>query len=163
MAPTGNRSAVDPRVIRVEIIGHDLPGRSCGPTPHGGRYENIHAGIRHRQETIELVPGDAHEARWTFDVTVRRTPDGLDFGGPFVAGDRDDRHLGVRWVVPDANGAIAIFRAAKLRLVEVETDLVEAALASGRTLTARVHMTDEHGWPRCARVRPPAISWSVAD
>jgi Family of unknown function (DUF5990) len=35
-----------------------------------------------------------------------------------------------------------------------------AAVASG-ALHASVHLTDDHGCPRCARVDPPAIHWSA--
>jgi hypothetical protein len=56
------------------------------------------------------------------------------------------------------------FRAAKLRFAEVDPVLIdEEALRTGRPLLARVVLTDEHGWPRCARVHPPAIAWTVGE
>ena len=88
--------------IRMEIHGVDLPGRSCGPRPGGGHYDDIHLGLKRGPDAIELVPGDAPEARWALDVAVRNTPAGRDFGGPFVGGHRDDRHLGLRLVRPRA-------------------------------------------------------------
>jgi hypothetical protein len=80
----------------VEIRGHDLPSRRCGPTPDGGSYDNIHVGIVRRADPIELAPGDAPSARWQLEVIVRRGDDGtFDFGGPFVHGKRGERHLGL--------------------------------------------------------------------
>jgi hypothetical protein len=48
--------------LDLEIRGIDLPGRRCGPSPTGDWYEDIHVGIRHRNDTIDLVPGDAPDA-----------------------------------------------------------------------------------------------------
>jgi uncharacterized protein DUF5990 len=107
------------------------------------------------------VPGDAPQAIWAVDVTVRETDGGRDFGGPFVSGNRTDRHLGLRWLGRAPSGQVELFRGAKLRLIDVAPNLVEEALRTGGTLVGRVVLTDEHGWPRCARVRPPAIEWSI--
>jgi hypothetical protein len=147
--------------IHVEIHGVDLPGRSCGPRPGGGTYEDIHVGLKRGNDTIELVAGDAPDATWQMDVTVRETDAGRDFGGPFISGHRDDRHLGLRWLGRGPAGSAEVFRGAKLRMIDVEPTLVDQALATGRMLVGTVVLTDEHGWPRCARVRPPAIGWSI--
>jgi hypothetical protein len=149
------------RSIRIEIHGVDLPGRSCGPRPDGGTYEDIQVGLKCRAETIELIPGDVAEARWSMDVTIRETPAGRDFGGPFVSGARDDRHLGLRWFGRAPDGTYELFRGAKLRLIDVTPAFVDEALRTGGTLVGRVVMSDDNGWPRCARVRPPAVTWSV--
>jgi len=55
-----------------------------------------------------------------------------------------------------------MFRRAKLMLHRVDPALVTAAEAGG-ALVATVDLTDEHGCPRCARVDPPAIRWTVTD
>jgi hypothetical protein len=60
-------SGVAKETLRVEIVRADLPGTSCGPSPEGGTYRDIHVGLKRARETIELIPGDATEARW--DVT----------------------------------------------------------------------------------------------
>lgn len=148
--------------IRVELRGVDLPGRSCGPRPGGGWYEDIHVGLKRGNAAVELVPGDAAEAKWSMDVTVREIDGGRDFGGPFVSGHRDDRHLGLRWYGRAPDGRIENFRGA-LRFVEVDPALIDEALRTGRPLLGRVVLTDEHGWPRCARVHPSAIAWSVGE
>ena len=149
--------------IRVELRGVDLPGRSCGPRPGGGWYEDIHVGLKRGNAAIELVPGDALEAKWSIDVTVREIDSGRNFGGPFVSGDRDDRHLGLRWYGRAPDGRIENFRGAKLRFAEVDPALIDEALQTGRPLLGRVVLTDENGWPRCARVHPPAIAWTLGE
>jgi Family of unknown function (DUF5990) len=73
---------VSARSFRVELHGVDLPGRSCGPRPGGGHYEDVHVGLKRGTTAIDLCPGDAPEAKWTMDVTVREIESGRDFGGP---------------------------------------------------------------------------------
>ena len=81
----------------IEIRGHALPGRRCGPSPEGGDYGNIHVGLARQNDTIDLVPGDAESVSWELEVKV-----------------------------------------------------------------ASLGLADERGWPRCASVRPPMVTWSVS-
>jgi Family of unknown function (DUF5990) len=67
----------------------------------------------------------------------------------------------LRWLRTDADGGPAVFRGAKFRLFEMDPALLEDALGGGGRLVGRLGLTDEHGWPRCATVRPPTISWAV--
>jgi hypothetical protein len=146
--------------VAVEIRGFDLPGRSCDPPPGGDRYENIHVGLARRTETVDLVPGDASSAGWTFEIEVRPEDTGtFDFRGPFVLGRRGERHLGLRWGTLDRDGVFSVLRAAKFRLFELESAMVQDAIDSGR-LVVEVDLTDEQGYPRCATVRPPHARWS---
>lgn len=146
----------------VEIRGSDLPGRRCGPSPDGGWLEDVHVGIAYRADTIGLVAGDAPLARWELPVTVRADQDGAyDFGGPFVHGRRGERTLGLRWGTLASDDTFVVFRAAKLRLSDLEASLVERALSSGGRLVCRLGLTDQHGFPRCATVRPPDLTWST--
>ena len=46
-------------------------------------------------------------------------------------------------------------------LSRVDPVLVADAAGEGRSLVADVVLTDEKGGPRCARVDPPALRWSV--
>ncbi len=143
--------------VWVEIIGTELPGLSvsCGA---GGSYDNVHVGIGRPPKTTGLVAGDADEARWTVEVRVRIGKDGLiDFGGPYVYGNKGDRAIGLPWGTVDADGSFEMFRAAKVRLVDVDPALIVAAERSGR-LVGRLGLTDELGRPRCAR--PPDLRWS---
>jgi Family of unknown function (DUF5990)/Domain of unknown function (DUF5655) len=159
--------------ITAVIEGSELPGRTCQPGPDG-RHENVHVALGGRAADrpavhvpgkpgmgIEPVPGDAPAARWEMPVTVRRDDDGFDFAGPFVRGARDDRHLGLIWGDLMDDGTLRLFRGAKLRLVDVDPDLIEQALRPGHALVARIRLTDARGNPICARVHPPYLTWSV--
>jgi uncharacterized protein DUF5990/uncharacterized protein DUF5655 len=161
--------------LAVVIDGFDLPGLTCEPEPGGQVHHNIHVALagprqdgRGRDENqtalvipgnpwlaTEPVPGDAPSARWQAPVTVRRDTDGLDFSGPFVRGDRTDRHLGLAWGDVPGDGTLRLFRGAKLRLVDIDPRLVEEALRPEHRLVARIRLTDPRGNPVCARVHPP--------
>jgi Family of unknown function (DUF5990)/Domain of unknown function (DUF5655) len=167
--------------LTVVIDGFDLPGLTCAPEPGGQVHHNIHVALagprtdgRGRGENrpalvipgspwlaTEPVPGDSPSARWRVPVTVRRDTDGLDFTGPFVRGDRTDRHLGLAWGDVPGDGTLRLFRGAKLRLVDVDPRLVEEALRPEHRLVARIRLTDPRGNPVCARVHPPALTWSA--
>jgi len=166
--------------LTVLIEGFDLPGLTCAPEPGGQVHQNIHVALAGPSKTgmrgqdrpalvipgspglaTEPVPGDAPSARWEVPVTVRRDNDGLDFGGPFVRGDRTDRHLGLAWGDVPGDGTLRLFRGAKLRLVDIDPRLVEEALGPQHRLVARIRLTDPRGNPVCARVHPPALTWSA--
>ena len=161
--------------LNVLIDGFDLPGLACNPEPGGTVHRTVHVALTGRDEdrpalelpgrggalALEPVPGDAPSARWEVPVTVRRGDDGLDFGGPFVRGVRDDRHLGLAWGDVPGDGTLRLFRGAKLRLVDVDPGLIEDAIRPGHRLVARIRLTDAKGNPVCARVHPPALTWSV--
>lgn len=169
------RSTAKATVLAVRIDGVDLPGISCHPEGDGTTHRAVHVGLCSREKerpgltvpdrpwrAVEPVPGDAASARWNFDITVRPAADGgLDFGGPFVQGDRTDRHLKLAWGDAPGDGTLRLFRAAKLRLAEVDEDVVTAATRSGHRLVARIRLTDAKGQPICARLRPPDIAWSA--
>ena len=162
--------------MTVVIEGSELPGRTCRPEPDGQDHQDIYVALGGRSEdrpaltmsnkpgmAIEPVPGDAPAARWEMPVTVRRDEDGFDFGGAFVRGVRDDRHLGLIWGDLRDRDTLQVFRGAKLRLVDVDPGLIEQALRPGHTLVARIRLTDARGNPICARVHPPYLTWSAAD
>ena len=44
---------------------------------------------------------------------------------------------------------------------DIDAGVLDRATA-GAVLVASISLTDERGGPRCARVRPPAISWLCA-
>jgi hypothetical protein len=160
--------------ITVVIEGAELPGRVCHPA-NGERHENVYVALCGRapdrealaipgrpMDAIEPVPGDARSARWEATVTVRRGEDGFDFTGPFVRGDRSDRNIGLAWGDLPGDGTLRLFRGAKLRLANIDPGLVEQALRPGHHLVARVRLTDPHGNPICARLRPPYVRWQVS-
>lgn len=137
----------------VRIAGVNLPGRSWGG------YENIHVGVQCRAEAVDLVPGDAGEAVWEFPVELR--PAG-DFRGPHVQGRRGDRFVYLTWGTVDPGGAFRMFRRAKLMLAAVDPAVIAAAGEPAHTLVATLSLTGGDGSPRCASVRPPAITWTAA-
>ncbi len=147
--------------VTFEIVGTDLPGRSCGPGLEGRMYDNVHVGLWSRSGPVELVRGDAAVARWRFQASVRRDEDGLDIRGPFVAGRRGERSLGLVWGTLGDDDGFDVFRAAKLRLSDLDPVLVTRVLEGGGRLVCSLGLTDEQGHPRCASVRPPSITWSL--
>ena len=160
--------------LTVLIDGYDLPGLTCRPEPGGSGHRNVHVALSGKVRdrpflvvpdrpglAIEPVPGDAESARWELQITVRRDADGFDFSGLFVGGTRDDRNLGLAWGDVPGDGTLRLFRGAKLRLVDVDPALIEEAIRPGHRLVARIRLTDPRGNPVCARVHPPALTWSV--
>lgn len=160
--------------LTVVIEGAELPGRSCQPESDGPQHNNVHVALCAKGKDPQAlvvpgkpwlaagpVPGDAPEARWELEVTVRDAGDGYDFTGPFVRGDRTDRHLGLAWGGLPGDGTLRLFRGAKLRLADVPPGLIGDAMRPGWRLVARLRLTDATGNPVCARLRPPYITWSA--
>jgi Family of unknown function (DUF5990) len=145
--------------MRVVITGVNLPG-SVFCRPDGSAMENVYVGVQLRREPAQLVRADATQARWEFDVDEVRNNGHLDFRGPAVQGRRGERFIYLTWGDLDAVHGFEMFRRAKLMLDRIEPELIESAARLGR-LAATVDLTDELGGPRCARVDPPAIVWSV--
>ncbi len=140
--------------MRVVILGHDLPGREF--VSEGALLTNVHVGVQVRREPESTVRGDAQEARWDVEATV--VDGGDDFRGPAVQGRRGERFVYLTWGEVGADGSFEMFRRAKLMFADIPAHVLQAAVATG-TLVVSVSLTDDCGGPRCARVRPPAISW----
>ena len=149
--------------MQVRIEGHTLPGRVCAPADAPEPYDGVHVGVQRRQEVVELVPGDAPSAAWSFAVTTRVGGDGgLDFGGPYIHGRRGDRFLYLSWGTVDAAGTFTMFRRAKLNFADVPPAVLAEAASGDSTLVGQLGLTDGWGNPICARVRPPIVTWTVA-
>jgi hypothetical protein len=147
--------------VRVAITGVNLPGRVfC--RPDGSSMDNVHVGVQMRRDPAQLVPADESETLWEVDVEVVRKDGALDFRGPAVQGKRGDRFIYLTWGNVSADNEFEMFRRAKLMLDRVEPELIESALEAG-CLGAVVDLTDDRGGPRCARVDPPAVAWSVPE
>ena len=145
--------------MRVVINGVNLPGRVfC--RPDGSAMENVHVGVQVRRDPAQLVRADANQACWELDVEVVRHNGLVDFRGPAVQGKRGERFIYLTWGNLDAIHGFEMFRRAKLMLDRIEPELIESATHVGR-LAATVDLTDDRGGPRCARVDPPALMWSV--
>jgi len=147
--------------VRVRIVGRDLPGRRF--VSDGELLQNVHVAAQVDRDPVGPVPGDAPSATWDLDVRVVVGDDGeLDLRGPAVHGRRGERFFYLTWGDVGADGSLEMFRRAKLMVADIDPDLLRsAANDDASTLRAEVDLTDEHGGPRCARVRPPAIRWSA--
>ncbi|RST09046.1 monooxygenase [Streptomyces sp. WAC07149] len=105
-------------------------------------------------------PGDAGSALWTLECTARRDAAGLDLTGPWIQGRPGQRFVYLTWNGVDGTGVRGMFRRAKLMLDAVDPAAAAAAADTG-LLVARLALTDAHGRPLCAAVRPPAVTWSA--
>ena len=124
--------------MRLLIRGHRLPRLTCGS------YTNIHVGLQVRRDPVGLVPADAVAAEWVTEISAS---DG-DFRGPAVQGKKGERFVYLTWGTV-AGDSFSMFRRAKLVLADLPAEADE--------VTVEVDLTDEHGMPRCARLRPPAL------
>ncbi|MFJ8856897.1 DUF5990 family protein [Streptomyces sp. NPDC102451] len=151
--------------MQIHIEASELPGRTCGPGTDFAGFENIHVGVQRKDrpgELLNLHPGDAAHASWTLDCTAAPTPEGVEVSGPYVQNRLGGRFVYLSWGTVDASGAFTMFRRAKLMMRDVDPEVLEAASRTGH-LTARLRLTDDKGQPRCARVRPPDITWSATE
>ena len=145
--------------VHVRIEGSQLPGRDCPPAPNFPGYTNIHVGVQAKKrpdELLDLTPGDAAEAAWTFECSVN----GTDLRGPYIQGPPGGRFIYLSWGTLDGDGRFTMFRRSKLMLADVPADILEAAAKSG-LLVGRLGLTDAKGQPLCASVRPPQIRWTA--
>lgn len=147
--------------MRISIVGTNLPGRTFCRVD-GTRMTNVHVGIQRRRDPVELVRADAAEARWEIDVDVVDRDGSIDFRGPDVQGKPGERFVYLTWGEVGSVHHFEMFRRAKVMLNRVAVDLVESARSSG-TLAATIDLTGDDGGPRCARVDPPAITWTTAN
>ena len=155
---------MEPTTVRVTVDGHDLPGLSCGLDLDGLPCDDVHVGLVRAARPSNSCAGTRSGPAGRSTSSSVLTNDGaLDYGGPFVHGRRGERSLGLRWVRLTHDDELDGFRAAKLRLSDLDPRIVEQALLHGRALVARLGLTDDDGYPRCASVRPPDVSWSVED
>lgn len=105
-----------------------------------------------------MVPGDADEAVWEFPIE----PSAGDFKGAHVQGKRGERFVYLSWGAVGDAGTFGMFRRAKLMLGAIDPAVIDAAAQPGHRLEAALSLTGPDGAPRCAAVRPPAISWTAA-
>jgi hypothetical protein len=146
--------------VHIRIEGSDLPGRPGSPQADALRLGNVHVGVQRKAEVTARVGADAPAATWEFEVTSREVDGLLDVGGPYVHGRPGARFLYLSW--GSVNGdEFAMFRRAKLMFGDIPSALLRAAFEDRGVLVATLGLTDETGGPRCARVRPPDITWSL--
>ncbi|MET8331537.1 DUF5990 family protein [Streptomyces sp. NPDC005181] len=153
--------------MRIRIDAVDLPGLTCppgAPADDSAAYRNIHVAVQRRDRPGEFLaprPGDAASATWTLECTTTASPTGIDVKGPHVQGRPGGRFIYLSWGTVDEAGAFTMFRRAKLMLDAVPAEVLAMATQAG-LLVGRLGLTDACGAPLCARVVPPAITWSAA-
>ncbi|GAA3197324.1 DUF5990 family protein [Dactylosporangium siamense] len=147
--------------MRIRIEGSDLPGRRAGAEADALRLGGVHVGVQRKAEVVDRVAADAAQVAWEFEVTSREIDGLLDVGGPWVHGRPGARFLYLSWGAVTGD-EFAMFRRAKLMFGDIPTELLRAAHeAAGQKLVGRLGLTDAAGGPVCARVRPPAITWTL--
>jgi hypothetical protein len=142
--------------MRIIIEGHDPPGAEF--VSDGVPLQNVHVAVQIGKEPAGLVRGDADRARWDIDVRTVITGGGVDLRGPAVHGKKGERFLYLTWG-DVAGDSFTILRRAKLMIGDIEPEMLAAAARDDGVLVASLSLTDERGGPRCARVKPPLISW----
>jgi hypothetical protein len=140
--------------VLIRIEGRELPQSS------ELRLNNVHVGVQRQSEVVGRVPVTENDAVWELDVTACEVDDLLDVGGPWVHGRPGARFLYLSWGAVHGD-EFAMFRRAKLLFGDIPGPLLRAAFEERGVLVGRLGLTDEHGGPRCARVRPPVITWSL--
>lgn len=145
--------------MQLSITGFNLPGCAfC--RRDGSPMANVHVGVQIGREPAQLVKADASEAHWDLEIDAVEREGQIDFRGPVVQGKRGERFVYLTWGEVSPHSKFEMFRRAKLMLNRVDDGVMGKALETGRLL-ARVDLTGGDGGPRCARVDPPAIEWSV--
>lgn len=124
--------------------------------------DNVHVGVQLKRDPAQLLRADIANPLWEIEVVVARIGGLLDFRGPAVQGKRGDRFIYLTWGNVGRDNVFEMFRRAKLMLARVEPRLIDAAIEAG-CLHAEVDLTGRDGGPRCARVDPPAVEWSVPE
>ncbi len=142
----------------LEIRGHHLPGRHWHLD--GEPCDNVHVGVQVGREPYGLVRADSERASWTVPVEVLERDGDIDYRGRAVQGRRGARFVYLTWGNVGGDGSFTMFRRAKLMLA-VLRPLLSKAGSDGRVV-ADVHLTDECGGPRCARLAAPALTLAVA-
>jgi hypothetical protein len=143
--------------VRVVIEGHDLPGAEF--MSDGVLLHNVHVAVQVGKDPVGLVRGDIERARWEVKVRAVAADGGVDLRGPAVHGKRGERFLYLTWGKVGAGESFAMFRRAKLMVGDIDPEMLAAAARDDGVLVASLSLTDECGGPRCARVKPPEISW----
>jgi hypothetical protein len=149
--------------VLIRIEAHDLPGRSCGPSPERpAGHHGIEVGIQRKNRPDELmgqVSADVESVTWELEATPVPSAT-VDFRGPYISGPPGGRFVYLSWGVVEGPGSFEMFRRAKIMFDGIPAGTMTAAQESG-VLVGRLGLTDPKGNPTCAAVRPPLIEWTA--
>ena len=119
--------------VLIRIEAHDLPGRSCGPSPQRpqGHY-GIEVGVQGKNKPGELmgrVSADVESVVWELEATP--VPSTLsDFRGPYISGPPGGRFIYLAWGVVEQPGSFEMFRRARIMFDGIPADVMTEAQAS---------------------------------
>jgi hypothetical protein len=151
-------------VVLIRVEGHDLPGRSCGPSPERPTgHHGIEVGVQRKNRPGELmgqVSAEVESVTWELEATPSSS-DHFDFRGPHISGPPGGRFIYLSWGVVQKPGSFEMFRRAKIMFDGIPAEVLATVQASG-VLIGRLGLTDPKGNPICAAVRPPLIEWMSA-
>ena len=136
MGTTGGQGTgethTDEMLIRIEA--HDLPGRSCGPSPERpGGHHGIEVGVQRKSKPGELmgqVSADAESVVWELEAAPVASKV-ADFRGPYISGPPGGRFIYLSWGVVEGPGSFQMFRRAKIMFDGVPANVMAAAQESG--------------------------------
>lgn len=143
---------VEPGTISIRIEGYDAPGKSC-PAPDG-----IGLGIQEGQEVVGVLMSSEPAPRFRGHLDLIPTEDGFALRGPFVHGPAGDRFLYLGWIHLKGR---QIMSRMKLRLSDIDPEMILQAQGEGAVLVGKVKLTTEQGKPASGSIRPPLVTWSV--
>ena len=130
MAWCGGSSATHTGGVLIRIEAHDLPGRSCGPSPERPQgHHGIEVGVQRKNKPGEMmgrVSADAESVTWELEATPVSS-DLADFRGPYISGPPGARFIYLSWGVVEEPGSFEMFRRAKIMLDGVPTEVMAAA------------------------------------
>lgn len=148
--------------ITIKLICKDLPGTEFHDEAKGLHYRNVHLGIQHKEDVIDIVPGDSKTAEFAPVFIVAPIGDGsTNFTGPFAKGTKTERFFYLNWGVLVRPGIIHQFRRTKIHLSHLKWKDVERATKANKPITATISLTDDKGWPLCASVKSTHIKWDL--
>ena len=101
-------------LIRIEA--HDLPGRSCGPSPeHPGGHDGIEVGVQRKNKPGELmgqVGADVESVVWELEATPVAS-EVADYRGPYISGPPGGRFIYLSWGVVERAGNLCDVQASQ--------------------------------------------------
>jgi hypothetical protein len=148
--------------LTIKVICKDLPGAEFHNEEKGLHYRDVHVGIQHGEKVIEAVRGDTKKAEFAPVFRVAEIEGGMtNFLGHYAKGSRNERFFYLSWGELPAGGLFRMFRRAKIHLSHLKWTQVEGAAKANEPITVELSLTDKHGWPLCASVKPPYVEWKI--
>lgn len=143
-----------PAALPLELLLCDLPA----PSPDG---RVVRVGVQLRDEVRETA-AFAGKDEIAFSVQLQVGMDPLRFKGPAVQGPGASPFLYLSWG-DWVEGAWSMAARTKIPLSSLPLPLLEAALAGGKGLRARLSLTDPRGRLVTGSLKPAQIAWSLAE